>query len=138
MIQISDPQFHKTALEGALTLDRAEVVRLSLDIGADCWEGMIGDVVLAWGIEKEGRFIPFSSRDARYTDQVVMGPPERSHHFTTGDFLQCGRIHGDGKPANACSLIQAFLHWLEEALVESNKFGKDAKVICCRPKLLDV
>jgi len=136
MIQILDEAFQKTALEGTITLDRAEILHLSLNLSSDCWEGMIGDVVVVWGIEKDGRFVPYNSRDARYTEQIVIGPPQRSHHFATDDILKKGKIHGDGKPKDARSLIQGLLHWIEEALIESGKFGVGAEVICCRQKLL--
>lgn len=146
MIRIADDRrdeegkliFQKEALEGTLRLDRAEIIRLSLDCSSDFRDGLCGDFTLAWGIEKDGRFVPFNSQDMRFCGQTVIGPANKSHHFESGPFLNCGKIHGDGKPPDARSLIQTLCHWVEEALVEMGKFGEGAEVVCCRPRLLEI
>lgn len=124
MIRIQSEQFKKNAMGGALTLDRATVVVIGIDLRENRGGSPGIRCDLAYGVEDgQGKFQAFNYDDSATTVPVYVEPHQ---------FENYRRNAARALPAAAGrggDLLEALALWFEQELVATGRFGEGATVV---------
>ena len=125
MIVISDVGFQKTVLAGTVTLDRAKVVVIGIDLRENRGgsPGIRADI--AYGIESGGKFQAFDYNSIEATIPFYVEPGTTPGRF---DDFQTKAVTAKGKPFRGTNLMESLTEWLESELVAAGNFGAGASV----------
>ena len=121
MVRIQDDMFKRQALGGSLTLDRAAVVVIGIDLreGRGGSPGIRCDI--AYGVEDaQGKFQPFNY------DGLTTAPfYVESHQFEP---YRASAASALGQALRGGNLLEALTLWMEQELVNAAQFGPGATV----------
>jgi len=157
MIRIQDDRFQKKAMGGGLSLDRASVVVIGIDLRENRGGSPGIRCDIAYGIEDaQGKFQPFHYDDLQTTVPVYVEPRDfENYRASAARALANARASAPSPPAAGAlrpvlasseassqpsapeagtglrgqNLLEALTLWFEQELVDSGRFGPDAEVL---------
>ncbi len=127
MIRIQDDRFKKQAMGGGLTLDRAAVVVIGIDLRENRGGSPGIRCDIAYGNEDtQGKFQAFNYDDLQTTVPAYVEPRD-FENCRSSAAAEMARLRGDRGPGPA-NLLEALVLWFESELVAQGKFGEGANV----------